>query len=209
MGVKLFFINPQQTLWIEAGCIMEFTIQNYINQHNNVIASLDLNEVQVAIDMIKKTIKNGNRVAVCGNGGSAVAASHLIVDWNKMVYSYTNIKFNGICLSDNVGLITAYANDLSYEDVFSEQVKNLLTSGDLLITLSGSGNSKNVINATIAAKEMNVETLAVCGYDGGKLKDISDQAVWIRSFDMQLCEDAQTVFGHIVMKDLCNLSISS
>ena len=188
---------------------MEFSIQNYIKQHNNVIASLDSNEVQAAINIIKKTIENGNRVAVCGNGGSAVAASHFIVDWNKMVHSYTNVRFNGICLSDNVGLITAYANDLSYDDIFSEQVKNLLTSGDLLITLSGSGNSKNVINATIVAKEMKINTLTVCGYDGGKLKDVSDLAVWIRSFDMQLCEDAQTVFGHIVMKDLCNLSINS
>tara|TARA_B100000959_G_C14933013_1_gene604492 strand:+ start:575 stop:1144 length:570 start_codon:yes stop_codon:yes gene_type:complete len=188
---------------------MKFTIENYIKQHNIVIDSIDAQEVSAAINLIRKTIKNGNRVAVCGNGGSAVAASHYILDWNKMVFAYTNIKFNGICLSDNVGLITAYSNDLSYTDVFSEQVKNLLKNGDLLITLSGSGNSENVVKATIAAKKMNVNTLTICGYDGGKLKQLSDHSVWIRSFDMQLCEDAQIVFGHMVTKDLCNCSISN
>jgi len=77
----------------------------------------------------------------------------------------------------------------------------------LLITLSGSGNSENVIKATKVANKMNVKTLAVCGYDGGKLKQLSQSYVWIRSTDMQLCEDAQTVFGHIVMKSLCKDSL--
>ena len=182
---------------------MEFTIENYIKQHNLVIENLDHQEIENAINLIKKTINNEKRVAVCGNGGSAVAASHYITDWNKMVYTHTGLRFNGICLSDNVGLITAYSNDLSYDEVFSEQVKNLLCEDDLLITLSGSGNSKNVIKATNVANEMNVNTLTICGYDGGKLKQVSKNSVWIRSNDMQLCEDAQTVFGHMVMKSLC------
>ncbi len=146
-------------------------------------------------------------MAICGNGGSALAASHYITDWNKMIYAYTNTRFNGICLSDNVGLITAYSNDLSYNEVFSEQVKNLLNEGDLLIALSGSGNSENVIKAISVANKMNINTLSICGYDGGKLKKISNNYVWIRSYDMQICEDAQTVFGHMVMKDLCNSEI--
>tara|TARA_B100001063_G_scaffold245701_1_gene282151 strand:- start:124 stop:690 length:567 start_codon:yes stop_codon:yes gene_type:complete len=182
---------------------MEFTIRNYIEQHNLVIQNLDQKEIQNAITLIRNTIKKEKRVAVCGNGGSAVAASHYITDWNKMVYAHTGLKFNGICLSDNIGLITAYSNDLSYDEVFSEQVKNLLHEGDLLITLSGSGNSKNVVKATLIAKEMHVNTLAICGYDGGRLKEVSDHSIWIRSNDMQLCEDAHTVFGHMVMKSLC------
>ena len=101
---------------------MKFTIKNYIEQHNLVIDKLDIQEIETAILLIKETIKRKGRVAVCGNGGSAMAASHFITDWNKMVYTHTN-KFNGICLSDNVGLITAYSNDFSYEDVFSEQLK--------------------------------------------------------------------------------------
>jgi len=182
---------------------MKFTIENYIKQHNLVIESLSYQEVGDAIALIEETVKNGKRIAVCGNGGSAVAASHYITDWNKMVYSHTGLKFNGICLSDNIGLITAYSNDLSYDKVFSEQVKNLLDVGDLLITLSGSGNSENVIKATNVANKMKVNTLAICGYDGGKLKQVSNKSLWIRSNDMQLCEDAQVVFGHMVMKKLC------
>ena len=183
--------------------MMEFTIENYIKQHNLVIENFNHQEVENAISLIKETIEKEKRVAVCGNGGSAVAASHYITDWNKMVYTHTGLKFNGICLSDNIGLITAYSNDLSYNEVFSEQVKNLLNEDDLLITLSGSGNSENVVKATNVANEMKVNTLAICGYDGGKLKQVSDNSVWIRSNDMQLCEDAQTVFGHMVMKSLC------
>ena len=77
-----------------------------------------------------------------------MAASHYITDWNKMVNLEPGPRFNGVCLSDNVGLVTAYANDLSYQDVFSEQVKNLLFPNDLLISVSGSGNSENVVRAT-------------------------------------------------------------
>ena len=86
-------------------------------------------------------------------------------------------------------------------------LKNLLNEGDLLITLSGSGDSENVVKATNVANEMKVNTLTICGYDGGRLKKISKKSVWIKSNDMQLCEDAQTVFGHIVMKSLCSAKI--
>lgn len=186
---------------------IKFTINDYIEQHNLVLSSLDHREVQTGIDLIKKTIKEGKRVAVCGNGGSAANASHYITDWNKMVHLHTGLSFDGICLSDNIGLITAYANDLSYEDVFSEQVKNLLKKDDLLITLSGSGNSENVVRATNVANELEINTLTVCGYDGGKLKQLSKNSIWVKSMDMQICEDAQLVFGHMVMKELCSVEI--
>tara|TARA_B100000900_G_scaffold178194_1_gene151079 strand:- start:2989 stop:3558 length:570 start_codon:yes stop_codon:yes gene_type:complete len=186
---------------------MKFTINNYINQHNSVIESFDHQEVEEAIKLIKDTILKKNRIAVCGNGGSALTASHYVTDWNKMIFTHTGMKFDGICLSDNVGLVTAYANDFSYNDIFSEQVKNLLKEDDLLITISGSGNSENVIRATQEANKNKINTLAISGFDGGKLKKISKSSVWIKSFDMQICEDAHIVFGHIVMKSLCNSDI--
>jgi len=188
---------------------MKFTIKDYIKHHNLVIENLDHQEIENGIELIQKAIYGEKRIAVCGNGGSALAASHYITDWNKMVYSHTKKQFNGICLSDNVGLITAYSNDLSYADVFSEQVKNLLGPGDLLIVLSGSGNSENVVKAVSVANAMGVCTFAICGYDGGMLKKIASNSLWIRSFDMQLCEDAQTVFGHMVMKELCKCDITT
>ena len=91
----------------------------------------------------------------------------------------------------------------------SEQVKNLLLPDDLLITVSGSGNSENVVLATEVANQLGVTTLAICGYDGGNLRQISNYSVWIRSFDMQICEDAHLLFGHVVMKALCGVEISS
>ena len=113
---------------------MEFSIKNYIKKHNEVLNLLDESDLKEAIDLIRDKAFSGKKIAVCGNGGSALAASHYITDWNKMVNIETGKRFNGICLSDNIGLITAYANDLSYEDIFSEQVRNLMLPGDLLIT---------------------------------------------------------------------------
>ena len=112
-------------------------------------------------------------------------------------------------MSDNTGLITAYANDLSYDDIYSEQVKNLMKEGDLLIIVSGSGNSENVVRAIDVANDLGCETLAICGYDGGKVKKIAKHSLHIKSFDMQLCEDAHFMFGHMVMKRLCGDSISN
>ena len=187
---------------------LEFTVADYIKQHNLVMASLDQDEVELAIDLIIKTWHSDNQIVTCGNGGSANTSSHYITDWNKMSHLATGKQFRGVCLSDNTGLITAYANDLSYEDVFSEQVKNLLLPDDLLITVSGSGNSENVVLATEVANQLGVTTLAICGYDGGKLRQISNHSVWIRSFDMQICEDAHLLFGHVVMKALCSVEVS-
>jgi D-sedoheptulose 7-phosphate isomerase len=188
---------------------MEFSVKNYIKQHNKVLESLDQTDLHRAIDLIRDKAFAGKKIAVCGNGGSALTASHYITDWNKMVNLETGRCFNGICLSDNTGLITAYANDLSYGDVFSEQVKNLMLPGDLLITISGSGNSENVVRATEVANSLQITTLTISGYNGRRLGEISNYSVRIKSFDMQICEDAHVVFGHLVMKSICKLPISS
>ena len=188
---------------------MKFSIKNYIKKHNEVLNLLDESDLSVAINLIRDKAFLGKKIAVCGNGGSALAASHYITDWNKMVHLETGSRFNGVCLSDNIGLITAYANDLSYDHIYSEQVRNLMMPGDLLITISGSGNSENVVRATNLANELNITTLTISGYGGGKLSEISDYSVCINSFDMQICEDAHVVFGHLVMKSICNLNISN
>ena len=185
----------------------KFSVKNYVDSHIDVMRILDIKQVEDAIKTIKGIFLKKKIIAVCGNGGSAQTASHYITDWNKMINIHTKKKFLGVCLSDNVGLITAYANDISYQEIYAEQVKNLLSAGDLLIVISGSGNSENVIRAIKAAKKMNVKTLAICGYDGGKIKKLADQSVWIQSFDMQICEDAHLAFGHMVMKNICNLKI--
>jgi D-sedoheptulose 7-phosphate isomerase len=106
-----------------------------------------------------------------------------------------------------VGLITAYGNDLSYADVFSGQIDALMDEGDLLVAVSGSGNSLNVIKAIEAAHRVGGKVLGVVGYDGGKMMPMCDQSVWVPSFDMQLCEDVHLMFGHMVMKTLCGSAI--
>jgi len=169
---------------------------------------IDQMAFQVGIDLIKSKFDAGKKIITCGNGGSASTASHYITDWNKMVNLATGRKFRGLSLCDNIGLITAYGNDLSYDEIFAGQLRAILDEGDLLVAISGSGNSMNVIKAVEYANESGADTLAVVGYDGGKLKPIAKLSVWVPSFDMQLCEDVHLMFGHMVMKTLCGETIN-
>lgn len=187
----------------------KFTVENYIFSYAELGKKIDAQEFQVAIDLIAKKFESNKKIITCGNGGSASTASHYITDWNKMINLGTGKKFRGISLCDNIGIITAYANDISYEEVFVGQLKAILDEGDLVIGISGSGNSPNVLKAIEYANLNGADTLAVVGYDGGNLKKIAKQSVWVPSFDMQLCEDAHLMFGHMVMKALCNSPISA
>jgi D-sedoheptulose 7-phosphate isomerase len=184
-----------------------FTIRNYLAAHAALAENIDIAEFQTGIDIIRATFEAGKKIVTCGNGGSASTASHYITDWNKMVNLATGKKFRGISLCDNIGLITAYGNDISYDEVFSGQLRAILDDGDLLIAISGSGNSVNVIKAVEYANSIGADTLAIVGYDGGMLKPISKNSVWVASMDMQLCEDIHLMFGHMVMKTLCGSAI--
>lgn len=184
-----------------------FTVSNYLTAHANTADLIEINSIQIAIDMIANAFERGSKIITCGNGGSASTASHYITDWNKMVNLATGKKFRGISLCDNIGLITAYGNDLSYVDVFSGQVDTLFDEGDLLVAISGSGNSPNILKAIECAHRAGGNVLGVVGYDGGKMMPLCNHCVWIRSFDMQICEDFHLMFGHMVMKSLCGYEI--
>lgn len=184
-----------------------FTVSNYLAAHAQLAAQLNTDAFQQGIDMVRAAFDSGKKIITCGNGGSASTASHYITDWNKMVNLATGKKFRGVCLCDNMGLITAYGNDLSYADVFAGQVDALMDEGDLLIAVSGSGNSPNVLKAIEAARRTGGKVLGVVGYDGGKMMPMCDHSVWVNSFDMQMCEDVHLMFGHMVMKTLCNTPI--
>lgn len=185
-----------------------FTVSNYLNAHQQLAQRLDADIFQQGIEMIKAAFKGGKKIITCGNGGSASTASHYITDWNKMVNLATGKKFRGVSLCDNVGLITAYGNDISYTDVFAGQIDALMDEGDLLVAVSGSGNSPNVIKAIESARSAGGRVLGVVGYDGGKMMPLCDHSVWVPSFDMQLCEDVHLMFGHMVMKTLCGTAIN-
>ena len=186
---------------------VNFSINKYFKAHADLASKLNIDMFQAGVDLIREKFEDGKKIITCGNGGSASTASHYITDWNKTVNLATGKKFRGISLCDNIGLMTAYGNDISYDEIFAGQLKAIMDEGDLLVAISGSGNSPNVVKAVEYANSIGGDTLAVVGYDGGKLKEVSQSAVWVESFDMQLCEDIHLMFGHMVMKTLCGLSI--
>ena len=127
-----------------------------------------------------------------------------MTDWNKGIFAATGRPFLGRCLSDNQGIVTAYSNDMTYNDVFSMQIEALGDKGDLLVAISGSGNSTNVINAVSAARKKGMRTLGICGYPNGNLPEHCDVSLNSRIHDMQIAEDTHLVFGHIVHNALCS-----
>jgi D-sedoheptulose 7-phosphate isomerase len=185
-----------------------FTISNYLSAHRQLAKKLDVGAFEAAVGLVNAAFDLGRQIITCGNGGSAYTASHYITDWNKMVNLATGRKFRGISLCDNIGIVTAFANDIAYEEVFAGQLKAILQPDDLLIAVSGSGNSANVVKAVEYANGAGANTLAVVGYDGGTLKRIAKHVVWVPSFDMQLCEDVHLMFGHMVMKTLCGSAMA-
>lgn len=176
---------------------------SYLNRLIEQIKSVNINEVDFAIDLIIKTWQSGNQIITLGNGGSSMTALHMITDWNKMVFIKTGKPFRGRSLVDNIGLIMAYSNDISFNDVFVEQLKNILQHGDLVIAISGSGNSENVVRAVEYANQQGVSTIGLSGFNGGKLKSIAQCSVWVNVDDMQIVEDLHAIFGHIVMQRIC------
>jgi len=184
-----------------------FSVSEYLAAHARLANHLDADAFGAGIDVVRGAFEDGRHIITCGNGGSAHAASHYITDWNKAVSQATGKKFRGTTLCDNSGILTAFANDWAYEDIFAGQLKAILEPGDLVIAISGSGNSKNVVKAVQYANESGASTLAVVGYDGGALKRLATHSVWVPCFDMQLCEDVHLMFGHMVMKALCGTYI--
>ena len=181
----------------------DHSASGYTKKLSELLVRLDFSAIDAGVDLIEKTWRDGKQIIALGNGGSSLTALHFINDWNKSIYLSSGIPFRGRTLVDNIGLVMSYANDICYEDIFVEQLKNILHPGDLVIALSGSGNSENVIRAVTYANDHCATTLGLCGYRGGKLKETAQYVIWIDADDMQLSEDVHFFFGHIVMLRLC------
>ncbi len=177
--------------------------KTYLSKLQSVLAALDNQQIDNALVTISAAWQSGRQIITLGNGGSSLTALHFINDWNKSIFLATGKPFRGRSLVDNMGVIMAYANDISFQDVFAEQLKNILEPGDLVLAISGSGNSENVIRAVQYANENGAVTLGLCGYSGGRLKDMAHHHVWAAVNDMQIAEDVHSIFGHIVMQSLC------
>jgi D-sedoheptulose 7-phosphate isomerase len=179
------------------------TAQAYLSKLTALLESFDRTQVDDAVKVIADAWQAGRQIITLGNGGSSMTALHFINDWNKSVFMATGKPFRGRSLVDNMGLVMSYGNDISFQDIFVEQLKNILQAGDLVIAISGSGNSENVIRAVRYANDHGAVTLGLCGYRGGKLKELARHVVWTNVDDMQLSEDVHAIFGHIVMQRLC------
>lgn len=176
---------------------------SYLEKLQATLATIDRHQIDHAVSLVACAWRDGRQIITLGNGGSSLTALHFINDWNKSIYLSSGKQFRGRSLVDNVGLLMSYANDISFHDVFVEQLKNIMEPGDLVLAISGSGNSENVIRAVQYANDHGAVTLGLCGYDGGRLKGMAQYHVWAAVHDMQISEDVHAIFGHIVMQTLC------
>ena len=184
-------------------------IRTYIAHEIETLSKLDVNQIDAALNLLVETMENGNTVYVFGNGGSSATASHFQNDFNKGVSEHTEKKFNLLCLNDNVATVMAVANDIGFEEVFRFQLQGHIKPGDVVLAISGSGNSKNVINAVEYAKVRGNKIIGLTGFGGGKLRELADVSLHVPINSMQITEDIHMVFDHLMMsvlyKTLCGI----
>jgi D-sedoheptulose 7-phosphate isomerase len=189
--------------------IKEFS-ENYFKELDSAISQIDKNKIAKIVEIIYSAYKNNKQIFILGNGGSASTASHFACDLEKgTVKDFSNIRekrFKAISLADNVALITAIGNDLSYEDIFWQQLSGLLNEGDVVIGISASGNSLNVIKAIQKAKECGAKTIGLLGFKtGGTLHDLVDCEITIKDNNYGRVEDAHLILCHIIANYLGEL----
>lgn len=177
---------------------MKEAIDNYFDLLKQSVDGLDRNAIISFVDLLLEARKNGNNIYIMGNGGSASTASHFTCDFNKGLSYKKDVRFKMICLNDNIATMLAYSNDLGYENVFVEQLKNFLKKDDVVIGISGSGNSKNILNAIEYANDLGAKTVGLTGFDGGKLKDIVDISIHADINNMQVAEDVHMTICHML-----------
>jgi D-sedoheptulose 7-phosphate isomerase len=175
---------------------------DYSSRLQTILAISDWSPVeQLAID-IQTCWQDRRRIFLCGNGGSAGNAIHLANDFLYGIAKRSGGGLKVLALADNPAVITCLANDLGYDHIFSEQLAVQAEKGDLLIALSGSGNSPNILRAIEQAKVMSVKSYAILGFSGGKCKQLVDVPIHFPVNDMQIAEDLQLVVGHMLMQYL-------
>ncbi|QAT41915.1 D-sedoheptulose-7-phosphate isomerase [Aminipila luticellarii] len=174
-------------------------IKDYIACEIEVLQKIDVDAINTVLNLLEKTRRNKKRIYVFGNGGSAATASHMQNDFNKGVSEWIETKFRFHCLNDNVATMMAIANDIGYDDIFRFQLDGQLEPGDLIMAISGSGNSKNVIKAVEYAKSCGNKVIGVTGYNGGRLKEMSDCYLHVPIDSMQITEDVHMIFDHLMM----------
>ena len=174
-------------------------IAQYLEMEKQTLEALDRDTIKAVLDALMETYQAEGTIYVFGNGGSATTASHMANDFNKGVSEYVDRKFRFCCLNDNVATMLSIANDIRYEEIYRFQLIHKLQPKDLVIGISGSGNSANVINAVSYAKEQGVKTIGFCGFSGGKLKEIADYSFYVALDSMKVVEDLHLMMNHLLM----------
>lgn len=176
--------------------------RDYVEGLQRCLESLDLDEVAAVIGYIEEAYHRGKQVLIIGNGGSAGAATHMAADLGKNILPEGRPdgarRLRVLSLADNIAWITALANDLGYEHVFSEQIKNLVQEGDLVIAISGSGRSPNILEGMRAARRAGAKVVALLGFDGGPAKELADAHVLVRAHRYGHIEDLHVMLIHLV-----------
>ena len=172
-------------------------IDDYLERVSKTIDKIDRKDIQNVINALLEVREKDGVVYIFGNGGSAATASHCVCDFNKGISCNLDKKFRFICLSDNTATMTAIANDIGYDEIFREQLKGRIGKDDAVFAISGSGNSKNVINAVDYAKGQGAKVISLTGYDGGKLLKMSDCPIHADINDMQIAEDVHMMMCHL------------
>ncbi len=173
---------------------------SYSRKLQQVLVNSDWSSVETLAESMYKCWKRKKRVFLCGNGGSAGNAIHLANDFLYGIAKKNGGGMKAIALSSNPAVLTCLANDLGYDHIYAEQLAVHAEPDDILIALSGSGNSKNIINAIQQAKKMDVKTFAILGYSGGQCLKEVDNPIHFNVNDMQIAEDMQIIVGHMVMQ---------
>ena len=178
-------------------------IDSYLAEITHCLNSIDKEKIEIIIDVLVAAYNKDRKVFILGNGGSASIASHMACDLDKgtlqRVYDNTERRFRVISLTDNVALMTAYANDLSFDDIFAQQLRNLVETDDVVIALSGSGNSKNVIKAVEYARSCGAITIGILGFKtGGKVGKLVDYSIITDSNHYGPIEDMQSIINHMI-----------
>ncbi len=180
-------------------------VDKYLNEEINTIKNLNKDEILSVIKLLDSCLHEERHIYVFGNGGSSSTASHITNDLGKALFKNTDKRFNITCLSDNTAMLTEIANDEGYEEIYRYQLKNQLKPNDIVIAISGSGNSKNIINAVKYAKEIGAIIVGFTGYDGGLLKKLSDVSLDTNINNMQMSEDIHLMFEHLIISAFYNV----
>jgi len=178
------------------------SITTYFIQLEQMVRDISLPDLQNVLDLLEEAYHNGHRVFIMGNGGSAATASHFALDLAKNTIMSGAPRLKAISLTDHVPLITAWSNDTAYEHIFAEQLANLIEPGDVVLGISASGNSLNVINAIRLAKQYRAYTVALLGAKGGKIKDMVDAYVLAPGQNIEQEEDAHMILAHVITRHM-------